>query len=101
MKSRITDGIMPNNHLVRIALVTTPILSVPLMAMQFSGEVNWTMFDFVVIGTLIFGTGLMLDLAIKKTRNNTHRVALGVLILAVFLYIWAELAVGIFTNWGS
>jgi len=66
--------------------------------MQFTDEVNWNETDFIVMGTLIFGAGLLLDFALKKVRNKMHRVILSVLLLLTFLYIWAELAVGIFTD---
>lgn len=60
---------------------------------------NWDLFDFVVMGALLFATGLMLDLAIRKTGK--YRIPVVILIVLAFLYIWAELAVGIFTNLGS
>jgi hypothetical protein len=69
--------------------------------MQFSKDVNWSLIDFVVAGILLFGTGLLLNLVMLKTRSNTYRLVLGTVIVIVFLYIWAELAVGVFTNWGS
>ena len=89
------------NHIFRIALGTAVILLIPLVAMQFTDEVNWDEADFIVMGVLVFGTGLMFDLIMKKVRNNTYRVVIGVALLAAFLYIWAELAVGIFTDLGS
>jgi hypothetical protein len=92
---------MRTKSVIRIAVATAFILLIPLIAMQFTREVNWTPSDFIVMGALLFGTGLVFDLAMRKARNITHRVAFGLLIVAAFLYIWAELAVGIFTNWGS
>jgi len=89
------------NNIFRIALGTAFMLLIPLVAMQFSDEVNWDEADFIVMGVLVFGTGLMFDLIMKKVRNNTYRVVIGVALLAAFLYIWAELAVGIFTDLGS
>jgi hypothetical protein len=84
-----------------IALVTALILSIPLIAMQFTEEVQWTLSDFIIMGTLIFGTGMIFDYAMRKARNNTNKVAFGFVILFLFLYIWTELAVGVFTNLGS
>lgn len=89
------------NNIFRIALGTAFMLLIPLVAMQFTDEVNWNEADFIVMGVLVFGTGLMFDLIMKKVRNNTYRVVIGVALLAAFLYIWAELAVGIFTDLGS
>jgi hypothetical protein len=92
---------MKSNNLIHIALVTTGILLVPAIGMQFSGEWNWDTTDFIVMGALIFSTGLIFNLAMQKVRSNTHKIVVGTTIVAIFLYIWAELAVGIFTNWGS
>ena len=82
-----------------ILLVVLLILSVILIAMQFTDQVNWDLFDFIIMGILLFGTGLLLDLIIRKAGH--YRVIGVVVVILLFLYLWAELAVGIFTNWGS
>ena len=88
-----------HKHISYIALGTALILLVPLAAMQFTDEVRWTLSDFAIMGVLLFGTGLIFDLAMRKFPK--HRVLAGAVVVAGFLYIWAELAVGIFTNLGS
>ena len=82
--------------ILRVAVVTLAILLIPLMAMQFSSDVVWDLFDFVVMGILLFGTGLALEAVRKKLTNRTHRVVVGIVIVGAFLLIWAELAVGLF-----
>jgi hypothetical protein len=63
--------------------------------------VDWKLNDFVVAAGLLFAAGLALDLILTKVRRRGRKViAIGVVALA-FLYLWAELAVGIFTHWGS
>jgi len=64
--------------------------------MQFTNEVNWTLFDFIVAGVLLLGTGLVFDLVIRKTKNIKYRIAISVALLIILLLVWAELAVGIF-----
>ena len=87
--------------LLLVALVTAAILMIPLVAMQYTTEVNWTGFDFVAAGTLLLLTGLVLTFALRMVRSTQGRlVAVGLIGLG-FLYCWAELAVGIFTNLGS
>ncbi|QOL52195.1 hypothetical protein LPB04_23190 [Massilia litorea] len=81
--------------MLRIALVTAVILLVPLVAMQFTREVNWTLGDFVVAGGLLMGTGLLFDLAVRKIRTQKARlITIGAIALG-FLFVWTELAVGI------
>lgn len=85
---------MQKAHVLYVALATAGILLVPFVAMQFTNEVDWDQTDFIVMGVLIFGTGLAIDFALRKA--DTYKVAAVIAIIAVFLYIWAELAVGIF-----
>lgn len=85
-----------NKRLVFILLSAFVLLLAPLIAMQFTAEVQWSFFDFVVAGVLLFGTGLCLELAIRKTRNTHSRLIISVLILLTLCIIWLELAVGVF-----
>jgi hypothetical protein len=72
------------------------ILLIPLIAMQFTEEVKWTLSDFLVMGFLLVGTGLLCEFVIRKVRKINLRIAFCFLLLLAFLIIWAELAVGIF-----
>lgn len=82
-----------------IAAAAIIILLIPLIAMQFSDQVIWTPFDFIVAGILLFGTGSLFVLTVRKIKK--YRVAFGILFLTALMYGWAELAVGIFTKLGS
>jgi hypothetical protein len=72
-----------NRPAVRIALVTALILLVPLVAMQFTDEVDWGVADFVAAGVLLGGAGLLLQqLAARKAVGFVYpavAAALGVL----------------------
>lgn len=83
------------NRIVRIALVTAFLLLIPLVAMQFTEEVNWDLFDFVVMGALLFGTGLAYELVARKVGATAYRVAVGVALAGAFLLVWVNGAVGI------
>jgi hypothetical protein len=85
-----------NKRLIGIMLTVTFLLLIPLISMQFTNEVNWTLFDFITMAILLLGTGLMCDLAIRKINKIKFRIAICAAILVVFFIIWAELAVGIF-----
>ena len=92
---------MKNKRIKIIITVVAIILLIPLIAMQFTNEVDWTPIDFVVAGVLLLGTGLIFDLVIRKIKNTKNQITISVALLILLLLIWAELAVGIFTNWGS
>lgn len=88
--------IMKNKRLIGILIAVAVLLCIPLIAMQFTNEVNWTLADFVVAGILLFGTGLTAEFVMRKVKNKDTQVGvIAVILLALFL-IWAELAVGIF-----
>ena len=81
-----------------LLLITAPasILLTPLIAMQFSDQVNWGVFDFIVGGILLFGSSFLIDLVIRKTREKKFRIFLFISIILALVLVWAELAVGIF-----
>ena len=87
---------MQNKRRFIILLTAAILLLIPLIAMQFTDEVNWTFFDFVVAGVLLIGTGLLCDLVVRKTNNIKYRIAICTALLVTLFLIWAELAVGIF-----
>ena len=72
------------------------LLIIPVIAMQLTDEVEWSLFDFIIMGTLLLITGLMGEIIFKKVKKYKHRVILYVVVAITFLLIWAELAVGIF-----
>ena len=72
------------------------ILSIPLMAMQFTKEVNWTISDFLVMGILLFTTVFTIDFVLKKFKTLKSRLILIVGTVVLLALVWAELAVGIF-----
>lgn len=92
---------MKNTAFLWIAVATALVLLIPLISMQFSSEMNWDETDFIVIGALLFGAGSFFVLVARHVTLTSHRILVGLMVLAAVLFLWAELAVGIFTNWGS
>ena len=77
------------------AAVVALILLIPLVAMQFSDEWNWDLFDFVFAGTLLFGAGLTYELVAKKGGTTAYRAAVGVAVAMALALVWVNAAVGI------
>ena len=93
---------MKNKNIIRVAVVIALILLVPFVAMPFTDEVVWTLSDFSIAGFLLFGFGLVYVLTTRNVGNAKLRVTIGVVIGALLLIIWAELAVGILgTPWAG
>lgn len=77
------------------AILTAAILMIPLIAMQFSEDVAWTLSDFVFAGILILGTGITYKLITAKSGNAAYKVAVGFALFTGFFLILSNLAVGI------
>ena len=100
---------MKSNRLIHLALGTLGLLLIPLALTLLNptasikggpgGGWDWLPGDFVVMGVIIFIVGLLLDLAWRKTGR--YRIPAVIAIVILFLWLWVELAVGLFTNWGS
>ena len=86
----------PNKRFALIILAIAGLLSIPLIAMQFTDEVDWNAFDFLVMGTLMLLVGIAVELVLRKVRTAGGRLLLIFVIGLLFLLTWAELAVGIF-----
>jgi hypothetical protein len=99
METSSTDSLMHHRATIWIAVATGLLLLVPLVAMQFTDEVAWAPGDFVLAGTLLFGTGLIFLLAATTLRN--YRTVIGIALAAALIYVSAELAVGVVTTLGS
>jgi len=95
VKLSTTTFISQNKNIARIALATGLLLLVPLIAMQFTDEVNWTLGDFFVAGVLLFGSGLTYELFTRKKTDVAYRAAVGVAVFTSLLLVWVNLAVGI------
>lgn len=88
-----------NTVFLWLILAVTAVLAIPFIAMQYSTEINWSPADFVIIGLLLLAAGLTLIFIGRS--NMRYKLLLAVLVIFLLIYIWAELAVGIFTNLGS
>jgi len=87
---------MTNKRLLIILLILLSLLLIPLIAMQITDEVNWTITDFIIAGSLLIGTGLLSEIVMRKIKNINYKVGLIVVILIILILTWIELAVGIF-----
>jgi hypothetical protein len=70
------------------------LLLLPLVAMQFTNEVNWDETDFIVFGVMLTVACGTYELA-ALTGNRAYRAGIAVAVAAAFILIWMNLAVGI------
>lgn len=71
------------------------LLLLPLIAMQFTSEVDWGPLDFVVFGTLLLVACGCYELAARLMPNRAYRAATAIALVAAFLLVWINLAVGV------
>lgn len=95
MEIEKTERSFTRRFLGMIAL-TLSLLCIPLIAMQFTAEVNWTGLDFTLAGILLLSLGLSLQLVFSKFKSTRTKLIIAGVVLALFLLLWIELAVGLF-----
>ena len=71
------------------------LLALPFVAMQFTREVAWTGSDFIIFGAMLLMVGVPLELAVRMSKDWSYRGGALLALTAMFLTIWANLAVGI------
>ncbi len=71
------------------------LLLLPLLAMQFTTEVNWDATDFLVFGSMLLAACGSYELAVRMSANRAYRAGFGIAILVAFVTVWINLAVGI------
>ena len=107
MKTMHGDGAMKSKRtlaedLLRVAVGTALVLMVPLVAMQFDSGVDWSASDFVRMGVLLGGTGLMYVALARNVTTPRQRAMVGAALVLFVLFVlfvllcWVKLAVGVF-----
>lgn len=87
-----------DKRLITFLLAVNGLLLIPLVAMQFTTEVNWDFTDFTVMAILLSGTAILCELILRLVKNKKYRILLCLILIFLFLLIWAELAVGVFNS---
>jgi hypothetical protein len=70
------------------------LLLAPLAAMQFNSEVDWDVTDFIAMGFILGSLGLALEFMVSRSGNIAYRIGSLIAVLAAFLLLWSNLAVG-------
>lgn len=84
--------------IIRVLSISLGLLLIPLVAMYFTDEVNWTIFDFLMAGVLLFSTGLGYIFISRFSSGIIYKIAVGLAALSSLLLIWVNLAVGLIGN---
>lgn len=87
---------MFTKRLLIMLMAVVCLLLIPFVSMLFTDEVNWTRFDFIAAAVLLLGTALLAEFFMQKIKSLRYRVIICLVLIALLLIIWLELAVGIF-----
>lgn len=71
------------------------LLLMPLVAMQWNAEVAWDETDFIVFGAMLLAACGAYELAMRASGSIAYRAGAGVAVVAAFILVWMNLAVGI------
>jgi hypothetical protein len=74
------------------------LLITPLIAMQFTSEVQWDETDFLFAAVIFSIVGGLAELTVRLTANWISRLGAFFAIMAGFMLIWSNLAVGMIGN---
>ena len=75
------------------------LLLLPFAAMQVGADgVDWSLGDFIVFGVMLGTVGVAFELAVRASGSRAYRGGAALGLLAMFLVVWANLAVGIVGN---
>lgn len=77
------------------------LLSLPAVAMRFTGEVNWTAEDFIVFGAMLAAACGAVEFGAWLSRNRAYRAAFFVAVATGFMLVWITLAVGFIGDEGN
>ena len=81
----------------RTLIATSLLLTVVAIAERLHpDEVNWSGFDYLIAGLLVFTAGFTLETVMHRWRQHKMRWWIAALVLLIFVLLWLELAVGIF-----
>ena len=89
---------MTLQKIFRIIGLVLILLAIPFSLMIFTNKVKWGIFDFLVMGGLLFISIFAIVFIKVQTIHLKLKILLTAMILIIVTFIWVELAVGIFNS---
>ena len=87
-----------NLNISKKALYPLSLLIIPLLGVILTNTFEWSMFDFLLMGSLLLVLGIGIELTSLNFKQLNTRIAIISFIILILLLIWIELAVGIFNS---
>jgi len=87
-----------NLSISKKALYPLALLIIPLLGVLLTDSVEWGIFDFFLMGSLLLVLGIAINLTFLNIKHFNKRIAIISFVILIFLLIWVELAVGVFNT---
>ena len=87
-----------NLSISKKALYPLALLIIPLLGILLTNVVEWGVFDFLLMGSLLLVLGIAINLILLNIKYSNKRIAIIFIVILIFLLIWVELAVGVFNT---
>ena len=94
-------GQQGNRLRVAIWALAAGLFLLPLVAMQFTQEVQWTGFDFLVWGVMLVAACGAYELLARMSPSRHYRLGVGVSVATGFVVFWVNGAVGMIGDEGN
>lgn len=82
-------------------LLAGTLLLLPLIAMQFTSEVNWGLEDFLAAAVLLGVSAGVFELAMGRQRSGAYKRGVALAVGGALVMMWVNLAVGIIGDEGN
>ncbi|HWK35278.1 hypothetical protein [Sphingomonas sp.] len=89
-----TTNTDPARHRIPWRVIVWGIAGFVLLLPAIAGA-PWTAFDYVAMAVLLGGAGLTMELVVRRSRDIAYRAGCGIAVVAAFLLLWVNGAVGI------
>lgn len=79
----------------KVAAITLLTLFIPFSALFITDEMAWSLYDFILAGVMLFGSGSIFVLISRKSESVLFKSALGLMLASALFLLAANIAVGI------
>ena len=91
---------MNNNNtlpasIAKVAAITLLILLIPFAASLITDEMAWSLYDYILAGVLLFGTGSAYVLISRQSGSVLYKAAVGLALASALFLVFANIGVGI------
>lgn len=81
--------------IAKVAVIVLLILLIPFTASFMTDEMAWSLYDYVLAGVMLFGTGSAYVLLSSQSGSMLYKVAVGLALASALFLAFANIAVGI------